>query len=184
MAVEIVRTDLVISLPLSVVTRSDVGRLLLETEQIDNFLKQAALRQPGTALRLPKASRLFDELVANNMLNMLQETDRTNLINRLQHIYKEAPVLHMSFVNDPSAVFLQKLIKWIRQHIHPLALLQIGLVPNIGAGCVLRTNNKFFNFSLKQRFTDARPMLISKLQGAPVIALSGEVTVAAEAHNS
>lgn len=169
-----------IELPFSAVTRADIGRLLRETESVDNFLRQAAIRQPGTTVKLPRTSRLYDEIIAANKLNMLQESDRQNLYTSLQQIYKESPVLHMSFGTDPSPIFLQKLIRWIRQNIHPQALLQIGLVPNIGAGCVVRTNNKFYNFSLRERFTEARPMLISKLQGAAVVSYSGEVTVPAE----
>lgn len=180
MAVETARADAQIALPFSAVTRADIGRLLRETESVDNFLKQAAIREPGTAVKLPRTSRLYDEVVASNKLNMLQEDDRRKLYAVLQKIYKEAPVLHMSFGTDPSPVFLHRLVGWIRQNIHPQALLQIGLVPNIGAGCVVRTNNKFFNFSLRQRFTEARPMLISKLQGAAVVSYSGEVTVPAE----
>jgi hypothetical protein len=180
MAVEAAKTDEHITLPFSAVTRADIGRLLRETESVDNFLRQASIRQSGTAVKLPRTSRLYDEIVASNKLNMLQEEDRRKLYGVLQKIYKEAPILHMSFGTDPSPVFLQRLVAWIRQNIHPQALLQIGLVPNIGAGCVVRTNNKFFNFSLRQRFTEARPMLISKLQGAAVVSYIGEVTVPAE----
>lgn len=181
MEVEPVKAVSQIELPVSAATRADVGRLLREAEAVDSFLQQAGIRQPGTPLKLPRASRLFDEIVAANKLNMLQEADRQQLHTLLQTVYKEAPILHMSFGTDPSPVFLRKLVSWIRRNIHPQALLQIGLVPNIGAGCVVRTNNRFFNFSLKQRFTEARPMLISKLQGAAVVSYSGEVTVPAEA---
>ena len=62
-------------------------------------------------------------------------------------------------------MFQQKLITWIRQQIHPYTLLQVGLHPSIGAGCIVRTTNKFFDFSLRHRFSDQRMLLISKLRG-------------------
>ncbi len=167
-------------LPMNVVTRSDVGRLVREAEAVDNFLRQVGVRQPGTSLQLPKTSRLYDEMVAINKLNMLQEQDRLTLHQLLQAIRTDAPVLHMSFSTDPSPLFLQKLMTWLRQNIHPLVLLQVGLLPNIGAGCVVRTNNKYFDFSLHQRFIDTRPMLISKLHGAAVVDPTGGVAVPAE----
>lgn len=153
-------------LPIGVITRADVGRLALEAESIDNFLRQAAVRQPGTPIQLPKASQLFDELVSINKLNVLQETDRQRLYQFLKTIRTSAPILHISFSTDPSAVFQQRLITWIRQQMHPFLLLQIGLQPNIGAGCEVRSTNKYYDFNLRQRFKDQRPLLISKLQGS------------------
>lgn len=154
-----------LTLPLAVITQSDVGRLARECEAVDNFLRQAAIRQPGTSLQLPKASRLFDEIVASNNLNLLNELDRTRLGQFLQLVKTKAPILHISFSTDPSPIFQQRIITWIRQQLHPFVLLQIGLHPSIGAGCVVRTTNKYFDFSLRQRFDAQRDLLITKLRG-------------------
>jgi len=154
-----------LQLPDGVVTRADVGRLLREAEAVDNFLRQAAIRQPGTSLQLPKSSKLFDEIIAMNKLNMLQETDRRHLYQFLKAIQSTAPILHIGFSADPSSLFQQRLITWIRQKIHPFVLLQIGLQPNIGAGCVVRTTNKYFDFSLRNKFGEKQSLLISKLRG-------------------
>ena len=159
-------TNQVLQLPMGVVTRADVANLLRETEAVDNFLRQAAIRQPGTSLQLPKTSRLFEEMVSSNNLNMLEVGHRQRLYQFLQAVRTEAPLLHMSFNADPSPLFAQRLMTWLRQELHPQVLLQIGLQPNIGAGCVVRTSNKYFDFSLRQRFLDQRKLLISKLYGA------------------
>ncbi len=152
-----------LQLPLGVVTHSDVGRLVQEAEAVDNFLGQAAIRQTGNPIQLPKSSRLFDEVVAINKLNMLQQADRQLLMRFLVAVRSTAPTLHISFSTDPSPMFQQRLITWIRQQIHPLVLLQIGLHPNIGAGCVVRTTNKYHDFSLRTRFSAQKELLISKL---------------------
>jgi F0F1-type ATP synthase delta subunit len=55
----------------------------------------------------------------------------------------------MSFSAEPSTVFMQKMTDYVRQNIHPQALLQVGLQPNIGAGFMLRTTNKYYDFSLR-----------------------------------
>lgn len=152
-------------LPNGAVTRADIGRLAREVETIDNFLRAGEIRQPGTPTQLPKTSKLFEEVVSINRLNMLNEPDRQTLTRFLQKIRVEAPVLHISFSSDPSPIFQQRLITWIRQQMHPQMVLQIGLQPSIGAGCVVRSTNKYFDFSLRQRFKDQRPLLISKLHG-------------------
>lgn len=170
-------------LPVVVITGSDVGRLIRELEAIDNFLSQAAIRQTGTPLVLPKVSRMFEELVSSNKLNMLHEPERQLLSRFLQQVHAQAPILHVSFCTDPSPIFQQRFITWVRQQIHPIALLQVGLYPNIGAGCVVRTTNKYFDFSLKQRFNNQKALLVEKLHGldaAPqvdtVVEAAGPVT--------
>jgi hypothetical protein len=160
------KTDAFLTLPVLVVSKVDVGRLLREVEALDNFMQQAAVRQPGTPVQLPKTSRLTEEIIAANKLNVLLEEDRNRLLHFLMEVYSRAPMIHISFSADPSAVFVQKLTAWLRQQVHPLVLLQIGLQPNMGAGCVVRTTNKYFDFSLRNRFSERREMLMQRLKGA------------------
>jgi hypothetical protein len=165
-----------LQLPTGVASRNDIHRLQIEVEAVESFLEQAAIRQPGTSVQLPKTSRLFDEMIAINKLNMLQANDRELLSRLLKSTYEKAPVLHMSFNNDPTPLFTQRLVIWLRENIHPYLLLQIGLHPSIGAGCVVRTTNKYFDFSLRQRFSDTRELLTSQMHDTsnPVQAESSE----------
>ena len=159
-------TDSFLQLPVTVASRVDVGRLLRETESVASFMDQASIREPGKALKLPRTSRLFDEITTNNHLNVLQQHDRERLTLFLQEIKAHSPVLHISFSADPSPLFVQRLLTWLRAEIHPVLLLQIGLQPNIGAGCVVRTTNKYFDFSLRTRFKETSPQLAALLKGA------------------
>jgi hypothetical protein len=173
--------DGIFQLPISVVGRIDAGRLLREVELIDEFLSQMAIREPGSAVKMPKTSRLFDEILTVNKINVLHTDDRQRLMSFLINVKAKAPVLHMSFSADPSPLFVQKLIAWIRQEIHPLALLQVGLQPNMGAGCVVRSTNKYFDFSLRERFKGKRQLLVERLHGsvpAPQTAVPAQAPVA------
>jgi hypothetical protein len=152
-------------LPVSVIGRVDVGRLQREVEALEEFLHQSTIRQPGTQPKLPKTSRLLDEIIQANKLNVLVQADCQRLLQLLKWIYTKAPILHMSFGADPSPLFTQKLVTWLRKEIHPMALLQIGLQPNIGAGCVVRTTNKYYDFSLRHRFVERRQLLAERLGG-------------------
>lgn len=157
--------DSILHFPLSVVTKVDIGRLVRELEQVDNFLHEAAIRTPGTPIKLPKTSRLLDETSEVNKLNLLHEDERTRLLEFLKQVRNSAPVMHISFSADPSPLFTQKLITWLRSEVHPLIILQIGLQPNMGAGCVVRTTNKYFDFSLRDRLKEKRSLLAQILKG-------------------
>ncbi len=157
------KTEAQLILPVHIVSRVDVGHLLRSAQELDEFLRQAAIREPGTALKMPKTSRLLDEFITVNNLNALQESDRKIILDFLAKVRTKAPVLHMSFSADPAPSFTQKLIGWIRKEIHPHALLSIGMQPNLGAGTVMRTRNSYFDFSLRQRFMDNRKNLESMI---------------------
>ena len=149
-----------LSLPATIVTRSDLGRLLREIDEFEASLRHKSIKKDKQVLI---SSPLMDDLTELNKLNLLQPDDRQNLKKHLESIRKSAPVMHFSFSVNPSPRFLNSLISWLRREIHPQVLLQIGLEPNIGAGCILRTTNRFFDFSLRNYFDTQRELLISKL---------------------
>lgn len=151
-------------LPVNIVSPSDVGRLIREAKLLDEFLRSAALRQAGEAMKLPKTSRLFDELVETNQLDMLNEEHRQSLVDQLSELKAKAPTIHMSFSTDPPPAIMRHLMEWLRREIHPQLLVRVGLQPNIGAGCVLRTNSRYFDFSLKQYFAGKRDLFVKELR--------------------
>ena len=150
-------------LPELVIGPADVRRLARELESINDVMADRRLRQKGDSAKMLKASLLLEQTVALNKLNLLQKKDRVLLAQFLQIVQTKAPVLHMSFSADPSSAFLAKLMAWLRQEIHPYALLNVGLQPTIGAGCILRTTNKYFDFSLRQHFAKQRMLLLEQL---------------------
>jgi F0F1-type ATP synthase delta subunit len=150
-------------LPVLVSSQADVGRLLHEIELINDSLLQLSLRTGGKEVKLPKTSRLMDQIVELNGLNLLKQHDRAALKQFLKIIHDTSPVLNISFGVDPSPAFVEKLMTWLRQEIHPLVLMNIGLQPNIGGGCIVRTTNRQFDFSLRQYFAQKRDLLIKQL---------------------
>ncbi len=152
-------------LPNGVISQVDVGRLAREVEALDEFLDQAAVRKPGTSIQMPRTSKMLDEMLQMNKLNALVSADRTRLMNFLITLRAKAPIIHMSFSADPSPLFTQRLTTWLRENIHPLVLLKVGLQPNIGAGCIVRTTNKYFDLSLRQDFANKHELLMAKIHG-------------------
>jgi len=151
-------------LPVMVASPADVGRLLQELETINETLLQLGIRKSGTEVKMPQTSHLMDQTIELNKLNLLHDTDRVRLQHFLTDIKNRSPVLHMSFSADPSPSFTEKLMIWLRKEIHPFVLLTIGLQPTIGAGCIVRTTNKQFDFSLREDFLKKRDLLLDQLR--------------------
>lgn len=152
-----------LKLPTLVFGVVEVRRLKRELEALDEFIRQAAVREPGKQPALPRLSRLLEAMAGDNNRNLLQEDDRRELYQFMTGIEQSAPTIHVSFASDPSSAFVAKLVTWLRVNIHPQLLLQIGLQPTIAAGCVVRTPNKVFDLSLRQNLTSQRDKLMQAL---------------------
>jgi F0F1-type ATP synthase delta subunit len=170
-------------LPVLVFGVSEIRRLKRELESLEEYLQSIEIRQPGTQPALPRLSRLLDALAAENQLNLLQEDDRKKLDEFLEHIEHKAPNIHISFASDPSSNFTAKIVTWLRANIHPHVMLSLGLQPTIAAGCIVRTDNHVFDFSLRERFTKQQAELIKSLESvnAPAPAAAPAVDPAAPA---
>jgi hypothetical protein len=155
------------AIPLNIVSPVDVGRLLRELENYDDVMEQNRLRgakSPATAEF--QMSKLLQATAELNKLNLTDAASRKNLQKFLTEVRAHAPVLHMSFSADPSGVFIEKLMSWLRREIHPTVLLTIGMQPSIGAGCIVRSTNKYFDFSLRKDFEKKSDVFIKALQEA------------------
>jgi F0F1-type ATP synthase delta subunit len=151
-------------LPVLVFGLPEVRRLRRELEALEEFVREAAVRTPGTQPSLPRLSRVCEALAAENHLNLLQPVDRKQLAVFLLSVEQAAPQLHISFAADPSSAFTAKIVTWLRTNIHHYALLQTGLQPTIAAGCVVRTTNKVFDFSLRERFIKTEKLLLEAFE--------------------
>jgi hypothetical protein len=153
---------------------SDLKRARRELESVDEFMVQAGMRTGGKAIKMPQTSRLVDELVDEAKANLLHKTDRERILKYLTDIIEHAPVLHISFASEPSAAFVTKLVVWLRGNIHPHVLVRIGLQPSIAAGCIVRSTNQQFDFSLTKSFEEKRGLLLEGLKIDPNAATPDE----------
>lgn len=150
-------------LPNEIISPTDVVRLRREIESLDEFFRQSEIRQGGTLQSPPRYSRLLDSIVVSNNFNLLQSQDRATLSDFLQFLHEQAPILHMSFSTDPPGPYIQKIVSWLRNTVGEYVLVRVGLQPNIGAGCIVRTENHSFDFSLRKYFTAKKSYFTEKL---------------------
>lgn len=155
--------QVVMVLPSLIFGPSEIRRLQREIEALDEYFKQSEVRAPGQQPKLPVTSRLLTGLATDNKINLLDSAQRTQLAGFLELVIRKAPVLHISFAVDPSSAFMIKIVAWVRANIHPDALIQLGLQPNISVGCSVRTPNHWFDFSLANRFKKSQAMLTKLL---------------------
>lgn len=152
-----------IVLPERLVGSVDLGRTIRELQALDESLRQSDLRKPGEPTQLARSSATLEELAKLNNVQLTDATQRQQLETVLDAFKKHAPRIHVSLATEPSANFTRKILIWLRTNVHPLILLEVGLQPTLAAGCVIRTNNKMFDMSLRHRFAEKRQFLADKI---------------------
>jgi len=153
----------IITIPTSLVSKVDLSRVLRELETLNESLSQADLRA-HTVTHKPVSSQALADVAQAYNCQLQHTADRQSLLTQLQNLQKKAPLLHISFASDPQPAFMGKLVTWLRREIHPEILLHIGLQPSIAAGCIVRTTNKYFDFSLRKDLSQKREVLLEKMR--------------------
>ncbi len=149
-------------LPNAIVSPMDIARLVRELKNLEEYFSQNAIRS-GEAPQLPRYSRLLDAIIVVNKIDLVDQEQRGSLMQRFVSMQESAPVMHISFSVDPPGAYVQKIVAWLRENIHPQILVRVGLQPSIGAGCIVRTTNKAFDFSLRKYFDSKHEFFVSKL---------------------
>lgn len=152
------------SLGKNILTDVDLARVLRELRQVDDYFHQSELRTKGKPSKILKTSRIIEDIAIENNLSILESKHRKLLIKQLELINEHAPIVHFSFPTEPSRQALANLSRWLRQSINHYALVQVGLEPQIGIGCVVRTDNKIFDCSLKNRLKEKKSVLKDSLR--------------------
>lgn len=150
-----------LKLPLTVTNRVDLHRVIREMEALDSFVRQARIR--GAAVTMPRLTTSLETLTLENSLDLLQDDIRDKVMSDLRVMVASAPITHISFSLEPPAAMVQKITEWFRREVHPHMMLQVGIQPTIGAGCIVRTQNKFFDFSLRQHLQRSHAELMKSI---------------------
>lgn len=154
------------TLPAGVIGRSDISRLLREIEKVDYDLEAQTIRAPGQPVTIPAMSRGLAETMQVNNIAVEQLEQRQQMLAELRRIKEHAPMVQITFASDPAPEITIQLVSWIRQNLHPTALVTIGLQPSIVGGCVVRTPDHIYDFSLRNHFKKQLPELVKYLRNA------------------
>lgn len=153
-------------LPPTVVSKLDVSRMVAEAERIDNQLTTEAVRMKvGTASQtLPAMSEVLNDFLTQNELVLTDSRVRTELIKQLRLLKDKIPTIHMTFAVTADRESLQQLVAWLRQSVHPQAVIAVGLQPALVAGVYVRTANHVHDLSLRAALEGSRGLLAKELE--------------------
>lgn len=153
-------------LPPSVVSRVDVSRLASELERVDNELTTAKVRtKAGSSERAnPAMSDRLTEFLAQNKLSLDDDHGRSELVRQVRLLKDKVPIIHMTFAVEADQESLGHLVKWLRESIHPQAVISVGLQPALVAGVYLRTPNHVHDLSLRAKIQASRNQLAKELE--------------------
>lgn len=153
-------------LPSGLITRSDIARFVGELEQTDNDLTTAAVRQKigKTGNPAPTVSDLVTDFLNLNDLSLENSSQRTAIIHELRKLKDAAPIVHLTFAVVADRTSLQEIIVWLRQSIHPQAVMTVGLQPALVAGVYMRTPNKVHDLSMRAVLKGKRDVLRRQLR--------------------
>lgn len=158
-------------LPPSVVSRVDLSRMVTDLERVDNELTTSDVRaKTGSATSAqPMISEQLTDFLALNEMQIGDSKQRSDLIKQLHLLKDRLPVVHMTFATPADPESLQQLAGWLRQSIHPQAVITVGLQPALVGGVYLRLPNKVKDLSLRAKLKAGHGILVKDLE-----ALSGK----------
>ncbi len=142
----------------NIISGLDLGRTIRELEKIDDFLHQEELRETTPAD--VKTTETLKGLIDANQVTLSDTRQRKWLLDSLGEIKLGGKKVHISFAVEPSPDVLQKITVWMRQNIEEYLIVNVGIQPTISVGCVVRTENKVFDMSLRNRFSNSKQLLM------------------------
>lgn len=154
-------------LPPAIVSSGDIRRLGRDLASLEETLQAMRLRAaPEPPGKLPRLSPQLEEFAAVNRLDLLDDTQRQQARGYIEDVVAYAPVLHLSFASEPTRAFLTQIVVWLRSNISSAVIVEVGLEPGIAAGCILRTANRQFDFSLRRHLEAQRGLLVTAVAEA------------------
>jgi hypothetical protein len=162
----VVKTHETFILPPRVVSHIDVSRLVTEVEWVDNAMisSEARVKTGAAPTAMPALSDELTEFLTQNQLSLAESVDRTNLIKQLRLLKDKAPIIHMTFSAPADHESLAELTKWLRESVHPQALIADGVQPALVAGVYVRTPNHIHDLSLRAVLAGQRGELVKELE--------------------
>lgn len=152
------------SLPESVIGPAHIMRLIREVESLEESITQLKLvKNAATATDLPHVSKMLGAVAESKGLSLKKYADRQALTGFL-HKLQQSPTVNITFATQPTEQTLRSLTQWFRTHGDSHTLLAVNLQPSLLAGCLVRTQNKLFDFSAQQKIVEKRSGLVAQIK--------------------
>lgn len=142
--------------------------LILATRQVEQILSdrlQDEVRERFGAKKVGTnaGQQMLSELLELNGLKDDTQSLKT-LLQQMEGIRQHASQVRIAFAQEPDQDLYKRVVKWFRDQIDPGALVQIGVQPAIGAGFILQTPARRYDFSLKTKILGSTPKFLEVLK--------------------
>ena len=152
------------TLPPSLITKIDLAHMINEVEMIDSTLEAEKVRgYKKEQYQLPAISRQLTEFLALNKIDVLDDHARMTFKEQLRKLKDKVPIVHLTFATPADPESLAYLAGWMRQEIHPLTVLSVGLQPSLIGGVYIRTPNHVHDYSMRALFKGKTSVLVDDL---------------------
>lgn len=160
------KTETNFILPITIVTKRDIARLVREFEALDGALTEKKVRKKAgaKAKTMPALSQRLQAFLDVNPMNLENTTVRRSYVKQLRLLKENIAVIHMSFAVETDVESIQRLISWLREFVHPLAVIEVHIQPALVAGVYIRTQNKVFDLSVRNALVKKRVELQKELE--------------------
>src|SRR5690606_28953189 len=108
------------------------------------------------------------DFLAANDLDIGDTLQRAGLIRQLRQLKASAPVAHVTFASPVDTESLRQITAWLRESVHPQAIVVVGLQPSLFGGVYIRTPNRVHDCSLRAQLAGHRDIIAREVE-----ALSG-----------
>lgn len=152
----------VFTLPSTLISLVDIAHLMRDIEQYDDAVTARETRmRSGVAVAQSqiKTTEAMRDFLEVNQLRLEDSRQRRELQVALERMKKTIPVVHMTFATEAHREHLEQMVMWVRTHLHPQAVIDVGLQPSLIAGVYIRTSNQVYDFSLRGALQDGRTLL-------------------------
>ena len=155
-----------VRLPAHIVSKADLVRLIHELEEADDELTQRAVRaKVGSEMNEPLVfSEVMTAFLAENNLTLDDTRARDDLVRYMQKLKDTVPTIHMTFAVPADRPSLETLAQWVRESVHPQAIIAVGLQPSLVAGAYIRTANKVHDLSVRGLLHERHGALVGQLE--------------------
>lgn len=152
-----------LKIPENIITKQDLIKIHRELRGYMDKINQSILRHKK-ADDTPLISDKLLDIAQINQINLQDDSSCNYLLDQLDALMKNSPIIHVSFPSEPPQDLVKSLIKWFRKEVNQNIFFVIGLQPSITAGIIIRTKNKQFDFSLRSSLAKKEPTLLEAIK--------------------
>ena len=145
------------NLPSSVNTPQLLEAVIFELDRLRSWLADSEVKQKVGARPTLEPSRSPETQVILDTRFKDQPLTVDGLEALLSEVRTLKPVtIHLTLAALPGEAIHQQLIEWFRGNCRPDVLVSFAADRTIGGGLIVRTPNRIFDYSFRQRLIDGR----------------------------